>query len=289
MADGYWAIRRYQAGPVGEMIKFWVPGRRPDKRGGAKKNRALQKAAQNQQSAAKTVARLLNENFREGDLLLGLDYADKALDKLRGKIQGWDAMDDTERAQAEWHAARADLAAFIRRLRARMQKAGEELRYIAVTSDLDEKSGELVRVHHHLVVCREAKAHIMAAWKQGGVDYEPMSAQPDYTPIAAYLIRQVRHVEDAKKYVSSRNLVRPAPKDQIARGPAVLRAPKGALLVDAGANVPGRAQYIRYILPDAAEQGEETMRKGVRGLKVSDWHRRMTPGMIKHGAGGDGA
>mgnify|MGYP007060495651 CR=1 FL=1 len=56
-----------------------------------------------------------------------------------------------------------------------------------------------MRVHHHLVVPAEAKEAFTEKWAgMGGVDWSPMSDQEDYTPIAAYLIRQVRRVPDAK-------------------------------------------------------------------------------------------
>ena len=274
MAAGYWAIRTWRAGPVGEKIKFWVPGRRPEGKGAVKRDRSLKKAAQNLQNAIKMLARLINENFLEGDLLAGLDYSDAALQRLRNQIQGWDAMNEAERQEAEWKAARQNLTRFIRKLRDLAKKRGIELRYITITSDLDGETGEVARVHHHLIVNREAKQLLSEVWHDGGLDYEPLSAQPDYTPIAAYLIRQVRHVEDAKKYTSSRNLRRPEPKDQIAKSAAVLRAPKGALLVDAGSNVPGQAQYIRYIISDAVATGEEAVRRGVKIVRAVEGHRR---------------
>ena len=31
MAEGYWVIRSYQAGMIGEKIKYWVPGKKPSK------------------------------------------------------------------------------------------------------------------------------------------------------------------------------------------------------------------------------------------------------------------
>ena len=31
MANGYWVIRTYTAGAVGEKIKYWVPGEKPTK------------------------------------------------------------------------------------------------------------------------------------------------------------------------------------------------------------------------------------------------------------------
>lgn len=280
MADGYWCTRTYQAGPVGEKIRFWVPGKRPEGRGAIKKDRRLKKAAQHTADAIKSLARDLNENFREGDLLIGLDYSDRALQDLRDKIPGFYVMTEEEQLEAEWLAARHELQLFVLRLQRHAKKQGIQVRYGgAVTSDLDEATGETVRVHHHVVVNRECRELLLSCWGKGGVDYEPLSAQPDYTPIAAYLLQQVRHVEDAKTYTSSRNLRRPEPRDKISRGDTVLRAPRGALLLDAGRNVPGQVQYVRYVIPDAAAQGEEILRKGVPGLKVSDWHRRITPGM----------
>ena len=278
MAAGYWAIRTWRAGPVGEKIKYWVPGRRPEGKGAVKRDRNLKKAAQNLQNAVKTLARLINENFLEGDLLAGLDYSDKALQRLRNQIPGWDAMNKAEQQEAEWKAARQNLTRFIRKLRDQAKKRGIELRYVTITSDLDGETGEVDRVHHHLIVNREAKQLLWELWQDGGADYEPLSAQPDYTPIAAYMIRQVRHVEDAKKYTSSRNLRRPEPKDQIAKSAAVLRAPKGALLVDAGSNVPGQAQYIRYIISDAVATGEEAVRRGVKIVRAVEGHRRPRDG-----------
>lgn len=274
MAAGYWAIRTWRAGPVEEKIKFWVPGRRPEGKGAAKRDRNLRKAAQNQQNAVKTLARLINENFLEGDVLAGLDYSDAALERLRDQVPDFYRMDGLEQMAAEWEAARKHLAKIIRRMRDLAKKRGIELRYVAVTSDLDGETGEVARVHHHLIVNREAKELLSEVWHDGGLDYEPLSAQPDYTPIAAYLIRQVRHVEDAKKYTSSRNLRRPEPKDAIAKSAAVLRAPKGALLVDAGTNVPGQPQYIRYIISDAVATGEEAVRRGVKIVRAVEGHRR---------------
>ena len=31
MAQGYWVVRTYEAGNVGEKTKFWIPGDRPSR------------------------------------------------------------------------------------------------------------------------------------------------------------------------------------------------------------------------------------------------------------------
>lgn len=153
---------------------------------------------------------------------------------------------DAVRAAAE-HALRLVL----RRVKWELAKAGIALRYVAVTSDMDGDTGETVRVHHHLVVPAEAREAFAEKWAgMGGVDWSPLSGQEDYTPVAAYLIRQVRRVPDAKKYVSSRNLVRPQPRDRVALTDAELRVPRGAKLLHRNEYKPGRPQYIRYVLPE---------------------------------------
>ena len=133
---------------------------------------------------------------------------------------------------------------------------------MAVTSDMDGGHWETVRVHHHLVVPAEAKEAFAEKWAgMGGVDWSPLSAQEDYTPIAAYLIRQVRRVPDAKKYVSSRNLVRPQPKRP---GGADRRGTAGtprAKLLHRNEYKPGRPQYIRYVLPEENGTGHRRAEK----------------------------
>lgn len=269
MQDGYWAIRKYTAGPIGETYKFWVPGKK-QARMTASAKAGIRKQAQNAQNAVKTLARLLNENFRAGDYLLGLDYDEESYKRLESK-------DDTggEGFDGVWNAGRDELARGLRRVQYHAGKDGTDIKYAAVTSDLDPETGEVVRVHHHLVVNREAKEYFEKHWGKGGVSWTMLSAQPDYTSIAVYLLAQVRHVEDAKKYTTSRkNLVRPQPEDRIAKSAAMIRAPKGAVLLDAGKNIPGQAQYIRYILPDQAQSGEQHVKNGAVIVRAVDLHRR---------------
>ena len=59
-----------------EKNKFFVPGARPT-RSQRRLRDAARKQAQNEYSAEKALARLLNANFTEGDLLVGLDYSDE--------------------------------------------------------------------------------------------------------------------------------------------------------------------------------------------------------------------
>lgn len=148
-------------------------------------------------------------------------------------------------------AAEHELQLMIRRVKRELDKLGLPLRYVAVTSDMDGDTGETVRVHHHLVVDQAVRDVFVEKWAGlGGVDWKPLSPQMDYTPLASYLIRQVRRVPDHKKYISSRNLLRVEPKDRIAMSEAEVRVPKGGVLLFREAYHPGLSQYIRYILPE---------------------------------------
>lgn len=248
MKEGYWVVRTYTSGPVGDKTKFWVQGARPDSRSRRKEKSEIRKQEQNEYSSMKAAARVLNLNFREGDLLLGLDYSEEGMKKLEEKIP--EGLEEEERRDALREAAAKELTNCIRRVQRAMDKEGVELQYhLGVTSDMDGDTGELVRVHHHIIVNREAREAFLKKWALGGVDWSPLSAQADYTAIAEYILRQVRRIKDAKKYTSSRNLIRPKPRDRIVISDAELRAPKGAVLLLRSEYRPGRPQYIRYILP----------------------------------------
>lgn len=257
MKEGYWVTRTYEAGPVGEKTKFFVPGTRPTGKLRKKDREAVRKQEQNEYSAQKAMARLINANFGTGDLLMGLDYSEAGMEQILawGRSHGLevDSDDDLIRMNAVWEAASHALDNALRRVKRRLAKQGHELRAVYITSDTDGATGEAVRVHHHLVVGAESEAAFIDAWQNcgmGGVAYTKLwHDQPDRTPIAEYLIRQVRRIPDAKKYRSTRNLKRPEPKDRIAVSDAELRVPAGGELLFRQEYKPGRPQYIRYTLP----------------------------------------
>ncbi len=258
MQEGYWVVRTYKAGSVGEKTKFFVPGSRPTGKIKRRDRDAIKKQEQNEYSAQKALARLLNANFTAGDLLLGLDYSEEGLQKIldAGRKRGLpvDSENENVRMDAVWESASHELDNALRRVKRRLAKQGMELKAAYITSDMDGETGESVRVHHHLVVNAGTQAAFLSAWEEyglGGVSWSPLRAdQEDWTPIAEYLIRQVRRIPDAKKYRSTRNLVRPQPKDRIALSDAELRVPAGGKLLFRQEYTPNRPQYIRYRLPE---------------------------------------
>lgn len=269
MKDGYFCIRTYEAGAIGEKTKFFVPGKRAENGKLSRRQRnAIRKQEQNEYSSQKALARILNANFGAGDLFLGLDYSDDGLKRVLdwGRKHGLpiDAEDETLRQDAVWEAAAHELDIALRRVRRKLQKDGMELKAVYITSDMDGDTGEIVRVHHHLVVNGGVQDAFLKAWEKyglGGVSWSPLwDNQLDRTPLAEYLLKQVRRIPDAKKYRSTRNLVRPVPKTRVVYTDNELLVPKGGKLIfrqemKAGGRVSAsdlnrQAQYIRYILPE---------------------------------------
>lgn len=262
MAEGYWMIRTYEAGNVGEKTKYWVPGARPS-RSERKLRSEAKKQEQNEHSAEKRMARTLNASYGPGDDLMGLDYSEEGLGRImdwaRGQGMDPDHADETELLDIQRAAAEHAIRNFLRRVKRDLPE-GVELRALWITSDMDGETGEVVRVHHHLVVPKGCREAFIRKWQElgwGGVNWEPLSSQDDYTPIAEYFARQVRKVPDAKKYGSTRNMIRPVPKDRAALTAGELRVPAGAKLLHRSEFKPGRPQYIRYVLPEGKKRRAE--------------------------------
>lgn len=255
MKDGYWVVRTYEAGQVGEKTKYFVLGDRT-RRNRRKEESSIKKQEQNEYSAKKRLARLINANFTHGDILLGLDYSDASYKKLersaRKAAPDYDSLPEDDQLRCIREAAAQEMVNYLRRVKRALEKEGraDELKYIAITSDMDGDTKETVRVHHHLIVPSSCEHIIRMKWGHGGTYCKPLSKQEDYLPIAEYLIAQVRVTLNAKKFVSSRNLIRPQPKDRIAVSDAEIRVPRNCKLIQRAEYKRGAPQYIRYILPE---------------------------------------
>ena len=278
--EGYYVIRTWEAGDIGEKTKFFVPGKKPDGIPSRRQKNAIRKQEQNEYSALKMLARLIHANFTAKDLLLGLDYSDEGLERVLswGRKNGLpvDSTDATLRNDAIREAAAHELDIALRRVKRELDKSGLELKGIYVTSDMDGVTGEIVRVHHHLIVNAGTEEAFLKCWEKfglGGVSWEHLwENQIDRTRLAEYLLEQVRRVPDAKKYRSTRNLVRPIHKDRIVSTDTELMVPKGGKLIfrQEYENKMGlqsdfqnrRPQYIRYITPKALRRMEAEREKG---------------------------
>lgn len=238
---GRYVIRTIISGFVVEKSKFWLPN--PGQvRAARSHTTSARKQDKNANDAVKQLARQINCNFGYRDLWVLLEY-DEA---------GYAAIDGSR------EAAQKELKLFIRRLGRAMKKDGLALRYAgACTSDMDGNTKTDVRVHHHIVLPREAEPYLEQCWTRGGYGIRTLRRQADYTGIARYIIRQVRRIPDAKKWSSSRNLEKPVVYERAAKRAGALRNPTKTILLESSEyDVESGSHYIRYTkAPTPGETG----------------------------------
>ena len=247
---------------VVEVTQFVVGDKQT---GGRKWHRAKtqeDKRDENARQAVRVAARILNCNYCQEDRMLTFTYSDEMYERL---FAGLDPDQTLEKAKS---VLTDELAKVRRKEKARIATAaalprndGEtgEMRTFAVTADMDGETGEMVRVHHHVVVTAAAAEALADQWHYGIVHTENLYRQDDYTPLAAYLLGQVRHREGKKSYSCSRNMVKPKVEEMV-----LDEIPDNEIRVQPGARVLDRTpyregtvnQYVRYKRkPKAAKRG----------------------------------
>ena len=253
-------IRRIKSGRVIEESAFHVAANVRPRKGRRRGATTRPKQDQNDRDCVKRFARVLNCNFSAGDLLIQPTYTDAALYDLADGLQDGDLDELRKRAEHE-------LSLFLRRLGRELKKTGAELRAVWLTSDMDGDTGEVVRIHHHVVLqhggLRMENGELYIGdrrlddvWGHGSVDWKPLQHQDDYSQLAAYLMRQVRRRPDARKYSCTRNLKKPVLiSERIVYTARELKAPKGARVLHRAAYTPGEPQYIRYVEPVREKRG----------------------------------
>ena len=88
-------------------------------------------------------------------------------------------------------------------------------------------------------------------WEKMGLvlEKELYSINGDMTPLASYLIKQVRYIPDNKRYTHSRNLAAPEitePLEVTRYAESEISIPTGALLLYRSPYSRGTSQYVRY-------------------------------------------
>ena len=256
MGERRFMIREYESGEVIERSVFPVGNATKTRKPKEKGSTPPRKQDQNARAAEKCLARNINCNFNQGDLWITLSYSESRLERLVDRIiQGSpDFTPETIRREA---IRERDL--FLRRVKREMQKQNIEFKYIASTSDMDGDTGEQVRIHHHIIVQKSAYDAVLKHWSREEAYIRPLRDQKDYTPIAIYIIKQVRRQPDQKKYTSSRNLAKPKIREKIILIRQELKAPRGAVVMHRGEyDYDSSTQYIRYVKPP------EKMKRGGR-------------------------
>ncbi|MDO4516533.1 MAG: hypothetical protein Q4C76_05295 [Bacillota bacterium] len=260
-----WMLIKRVSGRVVEKTTVCVPvgtrerGRREKTKGGT----TALKQDENERNAEKRLARVINCNFRPGDVLLTASWSEEA----------WEALSQRAEKLGEIHpdlcpedrlvmAAEQEGSNWIRRIqRAKKARGGTALlRYVLVASDMDGKIGEAKRVHLHALFPRWAKELAVEAWKCGWVDIRNLREQDDYTPIAEYLLRQVRRRPDGKKYRTAQNMDKPIVTVQDIPGNLPLKVRKNEVVMQHREDGPDRPSYLRVV--DMNRKRPEVKQKG---------------------------
>lgn len=279
-----WRIREWQMNNgICEKVKFAVVLDGAVRTGTRSYMRAVNRAEKNSREAARELARILNDNFVAGtDIHLTLTYDEPAIRKLAGRagipedgVDGFlssvlgkgESREQEDNRLLLYMAAEREFENWTKRCRRACGKAGVQLKYAGVTSDRerDKRTGEIgpARLHHHVVVNREAAELCTRAWNGGTADSKALyGPRGDLTDLAEYLIAQVRTIPGKKRYHPSRTLSHPEPvMDVPAKNPdAPLRVPAGCEFIWRSESRAGRPQVIRYYRPP--EKRRKKKRKG---------------------------
>lgn len=241
--EGMYMITKIISGSVVERRKTYV-GHRPSRRGARIKGASSEKKQENnRQQAILALARTLNCNYSHGDGYLTLSFTDDALAACGGTLEG----------------AKKAGRKFLDRVAYRMKKHGKVLKWVMVPSELNGETGELVRVHVHVVISGHGlrledgvfwlyDEKLEDVWGNGDVDVQILRRQKDYYPLARYLILQARGAADEKKYSVSRNMVKPKVEHLYTWSPSPLRVPPGASTLPGTRYDPETGvNFVRYI------------------------------------------
>lgn len=224
-----WKKKKVESGPVIEEI-IYLSNQTP--KGLWKPKTKDEKDNENLRRRIRDIGRMLNSNFSAGDYLMTLTYNRVSYRKIMAapSIRRY-------RRQIAYMNAEHELSLFIKRCQYHANQSGVPFRSIFITSDIRKATGKYVRVHHHMVVNREALELVRSLWDNGFVLEEELRDQADYTPIADYFMEQVWHVENKKSYGRTRNLENPITTAMPLLDPnETLVEPEGATMLSASRN-----------------------------------------------------
>lgn len=208
--------------PVGANTKR-LPGKHYGKS-------TVKKKTENDRQAAKRLGRVINCNFTRQDLFVTLRYSDKGLSSLGDEA---------------FRSAKRNIQLFLRRLKRR----NPDIKYVYVTSNTDGKTGESVRMHHHLVISGCSAEEIEKEWKRhGSTHIAPLRNQDDYTPLAVYFVKQGCSDPNAQKYSTSKNMIMPLISERIVEDCREIKVDPRDSVLERNSYDPAISlcQYVRY-------------------------------------------
>jgi hypothetical protein len=213
------------------------------------------KIRSNERSSVRRLARLAACNFGAGDGFVTLKYDG-------GHYPGSQSPGENVPGSEGYEKAEEILARFLRKLRAAYRRqTGAALRAIWQTANFSPYRQAPARLHHHLLLPRDAVELARSIWQdfggQGTVIDRDLSSDPDRTRLAEYMATNVQgRTPGQKGWSSSRGLRQPVFSEPEEIGSIEeIRPPAGAVIrevreiTDEDGIVIGR--YQRYVLPEA--------------------------------------
>lgn len=191
-----------------------------------------EKAQRNYRDSLKKLARLINCNFRSGDLFVTLTHAERVTEK----------------------EAEKELTNFLRRLKRYRKKNGlPELKYVARTES------EKKREHHHLIINDMSMDAIQELWKLGRVMVSRLEPGGDYTGLAVYIMKESAEPQK-HRWRASKNLEKPVVKLKRLKAEKgrKLYAPRGYRVVESYeyySSYSGAASYLKAVREGGTDYG----------------------------------
>lgn len=256
-------IRETIAGNVIERSKFKL---RTDKKRASRKkgNTSPRKQDRNGRQALRQLQRTINANFNRGDFFLTFKYDSAGMENVHS---------DPKEAEHQ-------VKLCIQRLARAYKKLGLIFKWIEQTSFIDGDTGEVVRIHHHVLVSGSGFTYqgngnwtiagkpLNDYWGFGTVDWQPIHNEVDHGGIAVYMYRQAHTEFNQKRWTCSRNMTKPIIHEYLLSSDT---AKKRMLKPDGRIKIPKRAEdvecnpydemlgtdYVRYTLPQAEKKREK--------------------------------
>jgi len=227
----YWKHKTVESGDVFEDILYLCSASRTP--GGKNKKTPEEKYNENLNQRIRDLGRLLNSNFGPADCFVRLSYSNDSYAKLRsGKPDGVSV------SEYVYEPAEKEIVKLINRCRYHCEKNGIPFLCVYITSNMKGKTKHPVRIHHHLVVNREALKTLKRLWTNGYIQVQFLETYGlDYTVVAAYMLRQVPYRKGRKTYGRTNNLKKPIITDRILLDPNILLSPpEDSVLLKHGRN-----------------------------------------------------
>lgn len=244
------------SGSVEEICRGWMPttrGGQRVRRGTKAKKSSIEKIKRNETDAIKKLTRIVNCNFRMGDLWLTLTFPGKE--------------------EITWEAAQTVFDRFLRKLRTLYrEKNGENIKYV-YSHGRKDKDGNDSRPHFHVVLQAVDYELICSLWPQEAVTYRRLDGRKDHVKIAQYMIRNAKGVPGKKKYHTSRGLERPVYTEPVpVHINTKIKLPKDAIICEQHKTRDYESgftsEYIRYIRPEKERKGNGA-RVSARSVKTN--------------------